>query len=40
MNFNGFQADSLGKSFCAWFLFATNLKIVEDDNAQPLDGTN
>ncbi len=31
---------SLGKLFCNWFLFAANLKIVENNNTQPLAGTN
>ncbi len=40
VNMYRFQADSLVKLFCTLFLFAANLKIVEDDNAQPLAGTN
>ncbi len=33
-------AHSLGKLFCNWFLFAANLKVVENNNTQPLAGTN
>ncbi len=33
-------AQSLGKLFCAWSILAANLKIVENNNAQPLAGTN
>ncbi len=40
MNLYRFQADSRKKLFSTWFLFAANLKIVEDDNTQPLAGTN
>ncbi len=40
VNLYRFQNDSLGKLFCTWFLFGVSLKIVEDDNAQLLAGTN
>ncbi len=40
MNFNRFQANSLGKLFYALFSFAANLKIVNDYKAQPFSGTN
>ncbi len=33
-------AHSLGRLVCNWFLFAANLKIAENNNTQPLAGTN
>ncbi len=40
VNLYRFQVDFLGKLFCTWFSSSVNLKIVEDDNVQPLAGTN